>query len=74
MIFVTKLDGKQFLLNEQLIETVTETPDTVIVLSNGHSYIVRESLKELQTKILEYNRNQRRRIQRRRQADEEPLS
>ncbi|MBQ8194286.1 MAG: flagellar FlbD family protein [Oscillospiraceae bacterium] len=74
MIFVTKLDGKQFLLNEQLIETVTETPDTVIVLSNGHSYIVRESMKELQTKILEYNRNQRRRMQRRRQSDEEPLT
>ena len=74
MIFVTKLDGKRFLLNEQLIETVTETPDTVIVLSNGHSYIVRESMKELQTKILEYNRNQRRRMQRRRQSDEEPLT
>ena len=74
MIFVTKLDGKPFLLNEQLIETVTETPDTVIVLSNGHSYIVRESMKELQTKILEYNRNQRRRMQRRRQSDEEPLT
>ncbi len=74
MIFLTKLDGKQFLLNEQLIETVTETPDTVIVLSNGHSYIVRESMKELQTKILEYNRNQRRRMQRRRDAGEEPLT
>ena len=74
MIFVTKLDGKQFLLNETLIETVTETPDTVIVLSNGHSYIVRESMKELQTKILEYNRNQRRRMHRRRDADEEPLT
>lgn len=60
MIFLTKLDGKEFLLNEQLIETVNETPDTVIVLSNGHSYIVRESMKELQSKILEYNRQRRR--------------
>ncbi len=75
MIFLTKLDGKQFLLNENLIETVSETPDTVIVLSNGHSYIVRESMKELQTKILEYNRNQRRRMIRRRTADAaEPLT
>lgn len=74
MIYLTKLDGKVFLLNEQLIETVTETPDTVIVLSNGHSYIVRESMKELQTKILEYNRNQRRRISRRTTAGEEPLT
>ena len=73
MIFLTKLDGKVFLLNEQLIETVSETPDTVIVLSNGHSYIVRESMKELQNKIMEYNRS-RRRVPRRRAADEEPLT
>ncbi len=60
MIFLTKLDGKEFMLNEMMIETVSETPDTVIVLSNGHSYIVRESMKELQSKILEYNRQRRR--------------
>lgn len=71
MIFLTKLDGKEFLLNEQMIETVTETPDTVINMNNGHSYIVRESMKELQTKILEYNRNQRRRILRRITSDGE---
>lgn len=56
MIFLTKLDGKEILLNELFIETVTETPDTVITMSNGHTYIVRESMKELQNKILEYNR------------------
>lgn len=53
MIQLTKLDGKAFLLNEELIETVNETPDTVIVLENGHSYIVRESMNELQAKIFE---------------------
>ena len=60
MIFLTKLDGKQFMLNEQLIEVVNETPDTVIVMNNGHSYIVRESMKELQQKITENNRQLRR--------------
>ena len=74
MIFLTKLDGKIFMLNEQLIETVTETPDTVIVLSNGHSYIVRESMNELQSKIIEYNRSQRRRMLRRTAVAEEPLT
>jgi len=29
-------------------------------MSNGHTYIVRESMKELQNKILEYNRRRRR--------------
>lgn len=75
MIILTKLDGKEFMLNEQLIETVTETPDTVIVLSNGHSCIVREGMREIQTKILEYNRNTRRRISRRTEAShDEPLT
>ncbi len=61
MIFLTKLDGKEFMLNERLIETVNETPDTVIALSNGHTYIVRESMRELEDKIIEYNRCSRRR-------------
>lgn len=56
MIVLTKLDGKEFLLNEDLIEVVNETPDTVIVLGNGHSYIVRESINELQQKIRESKR------------------
>lgn len=60
MIFLTKLDGKEFLLNELMIETVNETPDTVVVMSNGHNYIIRESMKELHDKILENNRQRRR--------------
>lgn len=56
MIILTRLDGKEFLLNEELIEVVNETPDTVIVLENGHSYIVRESMNELVEKIRESNR------------------
>lgn len=60
MIFLTKLDGTSFMLNEDLIETVNETPDTVIVLENGHSFIVRESMRELQNIILENIRTHRR--------------
>lgn len=60
MIFLTKLDGKQFMLNEQMIETVRETPDTVIDMNNGHSYIVRESMREIQQKIIENSRMRRR--------------
>ena len=60
MIFLTKLDGTSFMLNDEMIETVNETPDTVIVLENGHSFIVRESMKEIQSLILENTRNHRR--------------
>ncbi|MCH5206331.1 MAG: flagellar FlbD family protein [Oscillospiraceae bacterium] len=73
MIFLTKLDGKTFMLNEELIETVNETPDTVIVLENGHSYIVRESMIELQQKIYENTRLHRQARLRRREK-KEPLT
>lgn len=74
MIILTKLDGKTFMLNENLIETVSETPDTVIVLENGHSYIVREGMMELQSKIYENTRLQRQaRLKWRSNADE-PLT
>ena len=73
MIFLTKLDGSKFLLNEELIETVNETPDTVIVLENGHSYIVRESMKELQNLIYE-NTRLHRRLRLQQKSDGEPLT
>lgn len=60
MIFLTKLDGTSFMLNEDLIETVNETPDTVIVLENGHSFIIKESMRELHDLILENIRLHRR--------------
>lgn len=48
------------MLNEQMMETVRETPDTVIDMFNGHSYIVRESMREIQQKIIENSRIRRR--------------
>lgn len=62
MILLTKLGGKPFLINEGLIETAYETPDTVIVMSNGHTYIVCETLKEIVDKCADYQRASRRRL------------
>lgn len=64
MIYLTKIGGKQFLLNDKEIESVMETPDTIVNLSNGHSYIVQESMSEIMDKIVEFNRMSRRRLAR----------
>lgn len=56
MILVHRLDGATFYLNAELVETVEATPDTVIVLVNGHKYIVRESAEEVISRILNYRR------------------
>ncbi|HAS07041.1 MULTISPECIES: flagellar FlbD family protein [Clostridia] len=57
MIDVTRLNGKNFVLNAELIEVMEETPDTVITLTTGHKYVVKESLDEVLDRIMTYKRN-----------------
>ncbi|MCH5200144.1 MAG: flagellar FlbD family protein, partial [Oscillospiraceae bacterium] len=47
MIQLTKLGGKEILLNEDMIESVSQNPDTIVMLANGHSYIVQETMDEI---------------------------
>lgn len=54
MIILTRLNGVKFALNEVLIETIHENPDTSILLSNGNIYIVAETLKEVVSKCIAY--------------------
>ncbi len=44
MITVTRLNGARFAINDLLVERVEANPDTVVVLSDGKKFIVRESL------------------------------
>lgn len=57
MIDVTRLNGKSFVLNAELIEVMEETPDTVITLTTGHKYVVKESTDEVYNRIVNYKRN-----------------
>lgn len=47
MIRVTKFDGTPIVLNADWIQTVEETPDTVITLTNGVKYVVRDSTDDI---------------------------
>ena len=47
MINVTKLNGSILTINEDFIETVEETPDTVITMSTGRRIIIKESRQEV---------------------------
>ena len=53
MITLTKLNEKEFVLNDDLIQTMEETPDTVITLTNGIKYVVKENCEEIKTKIID---------------------
>jgi flagellar protein FlbD len=57
MIRVTRLDQSEFYLNAEFIQSVESTPDTHIVLANGHSYVVKESDHEVVDRILRYRRS-----------------
>ncbi|GAB6173429.1 flagellar FlbD family protein [Paradesulfitobacterium aromaticivorans] len=56
MIYVTRLNGKQLVLNADLIETMEETPDTVITLTGGNKYVVAEAAEVLIERVQEYHR------------------
>ena len=57
MILLTKVRGDSFVLNCELIETISEKPDTTILLTNGAIYIVHESMQEVVDKTIEYKRS-----------------
>ena len=54
MIVVTRLNDSQFAINPDLIERIHASPDTTLVLVDGSSYIVTETLDELIELIARY--------------------
>ncbi|HWR50587.1 MAG TPA: flagellar FlbD family protein [Bryobacteraceae bacterium] len=56
MIQLTRLNRGPFLLNADLIEHVETTPDTVITLTNGHQFVVREPADEVVARVVGYRR------------------
>ena len=49
-----KAQDHEMVLNAELIETVEETPDTVITLTNGKKIIVEESMDEIVRLVIRY--------------------
>lgn len=56
MIDVTRMNGKQFTLNSDLIETIEETPDTVLTLTTGKKIIVKESRQKVKNLVKMYRK------------------
>ena len=56
MIILTKLNNQQFTLNTDLVETVEQTPDTVITMTTGNKYVVKETPDEIIELVVKYKR------------------
>ncbi len=59
MITVTRLNGKQFVVNAEVIRTVESNPDTTIILMNGDHIIVKEDMKRVVELAVQYGRTLR---------------
>ncbi len=56
MIVLQRLNGGTVMVNSDLIEAVEETPDTVVTLTSGNKILVRDSMLEIQKKIVDFKR------------------
>ena len=54
MIALRRLNGQEFVLNVDLIETIEATPDTRIKLVSGKSLVVKNDIAEVVKKCIRY--------------------
>jgi flagellar protein FlbD len=57
MIKLTRLNNSEILLNPDLIEHVELNTDTVVTLTNGMSFVVKENAEEIVQRIIAFKRN-----------------
>ena len=57
MIYVTRLNGKRFVVNAELIREIEATPDTIITLTTGDKILVRESVDDVIGAVIEYKQH-----------------
>ena len=56
MIMLTSINGEEFCLNSDLIYKIEEAPDTIIILTNGKTLRVKNSIEDITDKTIEYKR------------------
>lgn len=56
MVHLTRLDGTKFVINADLIERLEGTPETVVTLTNGHHFVVRELVDDIIEEIISFRR------------------
>lgn len=54
MILVTRLNGSVFYINEDMIEFIEATPDTVVTLNTNKKLVVKETVEDLLSEIIAF--------------------
>ncbi|HUX06975.1 MAG TPA: flagellar FlbD family protein [Acidobacteriota bacterium] len=56
MIRLTRFDGSSFVLNAEIIQYVEAAPDTIITLVTRDKLMVKETVDEVISKVIEFKR------------------
>lgn len=56
MVRVTRLDGREVVVNAEMIRFIEATPDTIVSLSSGEKIVIRESVDEVIRRCIDYGR------------------
>ena len=56
LIDITRISGKPFTLNSDLIETIEASPDTVVTLTTGKKIIVKEGRQDIKNLVKLYRK------------------
>ena len=56
LIDITRISGKPFTLNSDLIETIEESPDTVVTLTPGKNIIVKDGRQDIKNLVKLYRK------------------
>ena len=59
MIHLSRLNGRPFVVNAELIKFVEATPDTIISLTTGEKIVVGEDVDTVVKRAIEYGRSLR---------------
>lgn len=57
MIKLTRLNGSEFWVNQDHIQFLERTPETVLSLSDGKKLTVKETPEELIDKVIQFRRS-----------------
>ena len=57
MILVERINGTSFYINNEAIQQLEKTSNTVITFLNGEKLIVKDSPEDIVTKVIEFKAN-----------------
>jgi flagellar protein FlbD len=57
MIHVIRLNGSDMYVNPDLILTLEETPDTVLTMTNGEKYVLKDKIQDVIQRYVDYKRS-----------------